>query len=166
MTGAPLTVASVTVFSDRLQALVRVSGPMRTSAYPGLARGALDWLPGLTAHSCDNPGDVPFATELPDTEIAHLAEHVALDLIRRAGIRGRLRGDTSWDFERDGAGVFRVTLDCPDDVVAVGALKEAIGAVNALAAGERPGDPQRIVTHLRSLHRREREPRLRPRRRS
>jgi hypothetical protein len=161
----PLSVVSVTVFTDRLEALVHVDGPLRTSAYPGLAERALAAVPSLAGHACDNPSAASLAEELADTELPHLAEHLALDLMRRAGVRGRLRGDTSWDFERDGAGTFRVQLDCVDDTLALGAMKWAVGAVNALAAGEPVADPQAEATSLREGRRRSRpEPKPRPRR--
>jgi Cyanophycin synthase-like N-terminal domain len=157
----PLSVISITVFADRLEALVRVDGPMRTSAYGGLSERTLAWLPSLAGHDCDNPQCRSMPRELADTELAHLTEHVALDLIRRAGVRGPLRGDTSWDFEQDGAGVFRVRLDAADDAVALGALKAAVDAVNVLADGSEPPDVTEEATRLRSLRGRP-EPRPRP----
>jgi hypothetical protein len=161
----PLSVVSVTVFADRLEALVHADGPLRTCAYPGLAERALAAVPSLAGHACDNPGGASMSEELADTELPHLVEHLALDLMRRAGVRGRLRGDTSWDFERDGAATFRVQLDCPDDATALGALKWAVGAVNALAAGEAIADPQSEATELRQGRRRGRpEPQARLRR--
>ena len=161
-----LSVVSATVFADRLEVLVHVDGPLRTSAYPGLAERALAAVPSLAGHTCDNPDSASMAEELADTELPHLAEHLALDLMRRAGVRGRLRGDTSWDFGRDGAGTFRVQLYRADDALALGALKWAVAAVNALAAGEQVADPQAEATALREGRRRSRpEPRPRPRRR-
>jgi hypothetical protein len=158
-----LSVLGVTVFADRLEARVRVDGPMRTSAYSGLSERALAWLPTLAGHACDNHQCRSMPKELADTEVAHLTEHVALDLIRRAGVRGPLRGDTSWDFEEDGAGVFRVRLDAPDDAVALGALKAAVDAVNTLAGGGEPPDAASEAARLAELRHRP-EPRPRPRR--
>jgi hypothetical protein len=159
----PLSVIAVTVFADRLEARVRVDGPMRTSAYSRLSERALEWLPSLASHACDNPQCRSLPKELADTEIAHLTEHVALDLIRRSGVRGSLRGDTSWDFEDDGAGVFRIRLDAPDDAVALGGLKAAVEAVNTLANGGEPPDAAVEAAKLRELRGR-REPKPRPRR--
>lgn len=165
VSGGPLSVESVTVFADRLEALVRVSGPMRTSGYPGLAERALEQVPSLADHACDNPDRSSLAEELADTELPHLVEHLALDLMRRAGVRGPLSGDTSWDFERDGAGVFRVQLDCADDTIALGSLKWAVSAVDALVEGEPVPDPQAEATRLRMARRAPRpETRPRPRR--
>jgi hypothetical protein len=45
-----------------------------------------------------------------------------------------LKASTSWDFARDGQGVFRITLAFDDDLVAVGALKEAHLLVEYLLA--------------------------------
>jgi hypothetical protein len=157
----PLSIIAITVFADRIEASVRVDGPMRTSAYSGLSERSLAWLPSLAGHECDNPQCRSMPKELADTEIAHLTEHVALDLIRRAGIRGPLRGDTAWDFEQDGAGVFRVRLDAADDAVALGAMKAAVDAVNALAEGREAAEPDQEAARLRSLRARP-EPRPRP----
>jgi hypothetical protein len=157
----PLSVISITVFADRLEAHVRVDGPMRTSAYRGLSERTLAWLPSLASHECDNPQCRSLPTELADTEVAHLTEHVALDLIRRAGLRGPLRGDTAWDFEQDGAGVFRIRLDAADDAVALGALKAAVDAVNTLAEGGEPPDAEQEAARLKDLRRRP-EPKPRP----
>jgi hypothetical protein len=157
----PLSVISITVFADRLEARVRVDGPMRTSAYGGLSERTMAWLPSLASHACDNPGCRSLPTELADTEVAHLTEHVALDLIRRAGVRGPLRGDTAWDFEQDGSGVFRIRLDAADDAVVIGALKAAVEAVNTLAEGGEPPDATDAAIRLRALRQRP-EPKRRP----
>lgn len=158
-----LTIAKVTVFSDRLEALVRVEGAMRTSAYDGLCEAITETFPALVSHRCDNDESRGMSEELADTELAHLAEHVALELMRRAGIRGPLRGDTSWDFERDGAGVFHVILDCPDDALCVGALSAAVRIVDELVRGVRPPSVDATVEGLRSSRGRN-EPRPRPKR--
>ena len=158
-----LTVSSVTVYSDRLEALVHVEGAMRTSAYAGLCESVTTLFPTIVAHECDNDERRRMSEELADTELAHLVEHVALDLMRRAGVGGRLRGDTSWDFERDGAGVFHVSLDCPDDALCVGALSAAAQIVDDLARGVTPAAVDATVARLR-LTRGHDEPRPRPKR--
>jgi hypothetical protein len=110
--------------------------PLRTSAYDGLPERVLSLLPGLRRHVCDNPDGRTFVQELPDTELAHLFEHVAAAL---AGSPRTLAGRTSWDFRADGRGVFRVMIAYDDDLVALGAVKAAARVVDwLLDDGEQP----------------------------
>lgn len=115
---------------------------LRTSRSRDLPERAVTLLPGLRRHSCDNDGELDFVRELRDTESAHLLEHVACELMALSGSPRSLRGRTSWDFARDGRGVFRVTLEFDDDLVAMGALDEAVRIVEwLLSSGERGADP-------------------------
>ena len=120
-----VSLVSVAATDGQLDAIVRVTGPLRTSAYPGFRDRALALLPTLASHTCQNDDGRSAAEELADTELAHALEHVALDLLRRAGVRGTLTGETLWDFERDGAGVFRVRLDGADAMPAEAAIDSA-----------------------------------------
>lgn len=124
---------------------------MRTSTAPGLSRQAIDLLPGLARHSCENDSEIDFTREMRDTESVHLLEHVACELMALAGSPRSLKGRTEWDFARDGWGVFRVTLEFDDDLVAMGALREAVRIVEWLLAGgaesDRP-DVEAIVERL------------------
>ncbi len=108
---------------------------MRTSARPGLAEAAVALLPGLARHTCDNDEGVDFLRELRDTETAHLLEHVATELAALAGSPRSLRAETSWDFARDGRGVFLLRFDYDDDLVVLGALDAAVGVVEWLLVG-------------------------------
>jgi hypothetical protein len=145
---------SVDVAERSVTALVRFdpAEPLRTD--PALASRALSLLPGLARHYCDNTEGSVFSAEARDTEIAHLLEHVACELMALAGSPRTLRGETAWDFARDGRGVFRVTLQFDDDLVALGALKSAAGIVGALASGEEPPDVTTTVDRLREARRR------------
>jgi hypothetical protein len=146
-------IESVTIGEGRASAVVRLEpgDPARTSADPGLAARMVTLLPGLARHRCDNGAGRSFPAELRDTELAHLFEHVACELMALAGSPRRLRGETSWDFARDGRGVFRVTLQFDDDLVAIGALDAARRVVAGLIAdGDRP-DIDAEVARLRGL---------------
>jgi hypothetical protein len=92
---------------------LRAGEPMRTS--PEIAGRALSALPGLARHACRNPEGLSFAEELADTEIPHLLEHVALELLTLAGASTSPDGETTWDFARDGERTFVVSLCCPDE---------------------------------------------------
>jgi cyanophycin synthetase len=114
--------------------------PLRTSGVPGSAERALGVLPGLRGHRCDNDVGATFAQELADTEFAHLFEHAVLEIMALAGAPDTLRGTTSWDFAKDGAGVFGVSLEHDDEDTARSAIRLA-GEVVGWAAGRRDEAP-------------------------
>jgi hypothetical protein len=147
-----MVVDSVTVGPDFVTAVVRLEpgDPPRTSADPALPGRVLAALPGLARHRCDNGAGRTFTAELRDTELAHLFEHVACELMALAGSPRRLRGETLWDFVRDGRGVFRVSVQFDDDLVAIGALDAARRVVAAMTADE-PVDVAAEVRRLREL---------------
>lgn len=132
---------AVNVDPERVEATVLVSDPdrARTSAVPGLAPRALDLLPGLRRHSCENGSAHGFSAELGDTETAHLLEHLAVELMALSGSPRSLKGETSWDFASDGVGVYRVRLAYDHDLVALGALKSGASIIDWLFDDETPG---------------------------
>ncbi|MEI7813367.1 MAG: hypothetical protein WCJ13_01065 [Coriobacteriia bacterium] len=155
-----LLVERIEVGPEQIEALVRVPAgePARTSATPGLADRALVLLPGLVRHTCENGSAHGMVAELDDTETPHLLEHVAFELMAMAGSPRTLRGQTAWDFSADGRGVFRVRLGYDDDLVALGALREAVAVCEWLlepGGAERP-DIEQAVARLRDLRTRRR----------
>lgn len=149
-----VVVEAVEVRDREIHARVRVTDPalMRTSARPDLGERALGLLPGLARHTCDNDEDAAFTLELRDTESAHLLEHVTVELAALAGSPRSLRAATSWDFSADGRGVFRLRFAYDDDLVVLGALREAVTVVDWLLTpdGDVP-DVDAIVVRLREL---------------
>lgn len=133
-----LTIERVGVAESHVEALVRISDPayVRTSVAPDLPARALKLLPGLARHTCECGHPRGFVSEMADTESAHLLEHIAFELMALAGAPRRLKGETAWDFARDGAGVFRVRLGFDDDLVALGALRDGASIVEWLLIGE------------------------------
>ena len=151
--SGPIRIESVTVGPERIEAVVCVSDPsaMRTSAVSGLAEEAMRLLPDLKRHRCECGSARGMVAELRDTETPHLLEHVALELMALSGSPRTLRGETVWDFKRDGRGVFRVSLDYDDDLVALAAIKEGVGIVEALIAGNDGVDIEESVERLREV---------------
>lgn len=127
--------------------------PLRTSQIPDAASRVLLAAPGLKGHRCDNPDGCSFRDELPDTEIAHLLEHLTLEIMALAGSPDTLRGETNWDFAHDGWCVFHVKVEYDDDLVCIGALKAAGEFVDALIAGVEPPDLREKAHRLRALRR-------------
>jgi hypothetical protein len=141
--------ADAGVLSARL-----VFGPgesLRTCEVPGLAEAVVRALPGLRAHRCDNGAGLTCADELRDTELAHLVEHVALEMMAVAGSSPALRGETSWDFAADGRGVFRVRIAYGNEAVARGALAFACDLVGALAQGQAAPDVEAEARRLQGM---------------
>jgi len=110
--GAILAVEGVTDLGDHLEAVIRITDPdsVRTRAFQGLSDAVLERLPGLRRHRCESGSAHGIAAELSDTELPHMVEHVALELMVLAGAPRSLRGQTTWDFNVDGKGMFRVVI--------------------------------------------------------
>jgi hypothetical protein len=150
----PVAIEGVEVGESRIEALVRVApAGMRTTAADGLKARALDLLPGLARHTCENDAGRPFSAELGDTETAHLLEHVACELMALAGSPRSLRAETSWDFAKDGPGAFRIRMEYDDDLVALGALRQASEMVGWLFGGGARPDVAAIAADLAELRR-------------
>ena len=137
-----MRVDRVTVLPERVDVLITVGGAetLRTSADERVSERAMEMLPGLGRHRCDNNQRRTFADEIGDTEVPHLFEHVVLELMALAGSPRSLRGETVWDFRRDGDGVFRVSLEYDDDLVCLGAIKAAGRVVRYVLDGGKPPD--------------------------
>jgi hypothetical protein len=147
-------VVEVRVGPDAVEATVTFADgePLRTSDVPEAVPRLLRILPGLRGHRCDNDAGLAFADEMRDTELAHLLEHAALEIMAMAGSPATLRGSTSWDFARDGRGVFHVGIAYDDDLVAIGAVKAAEAAVRWAASSEGvPYDAEAEARRLQAL---------------
>jgi len=123
----------------------------RTAGDAVLAARVLELLPGLERHVCENDEGKAFVDELADTEVPHLFEHTIIELMTCAGSPRGLKGETRWDFQRDGHGTFRVSVEYDDDLVCLGAIKLA-GKVMDHVLDEGPcPDLPREIAHLREL---------------
>ncbi|MDO8880358.1 MAG: hypothetical protein Q7W44_06120 [Coriobacteriia bacterium] len=148
-----MRVQSITVCPDRVDVIVMVEHARSLSTTPGdgVAERALELLPGLVSHACLNGKGRSFPEELADTEVPHLLEHVILELMACAGSPRDLRGETAWDFRRDGKGVFRVSLEYDDDLVCLGAIKAADTLVRYMLEGGDVPDVEHATERLRAL---------------
>ncbi len=148
-----LTIERIDVGPERIEALMRVDAAYaHTSVVGNLAPRALELLPGLARHTCENGTARGIIAELADTETPHLLEHVAVECMALAGSPRTLRAATDWDFARDGLHVYRVNLAYDDDLVALGALREGVRIVDWLmgVAADKP-DIDAIVASLAAV---------------
>lgn len=146
-----LTIGRIDVGPDSIEAVVHAQPALaNTSASPGLPGRALNLLPGLARHTCENGSSHGMIAELASTETPHLLEHVAVECMALSGSPRSLSAETVWDFAADGPHVYRVRLAYDIDLVALGALREGLGVVDWLMGlpAEKP-DVDTIVAHLR-----------------
>lgn len=86
--------------------------PQHMNEYPGFAQKLLAQYPRLRVHACDNGAAKSFAQELETTEVAHALEHLIVELLALETNRSRfdIKGQTAWNFSRDGQGVYRLRI--------------------------------------------------------
>lgn len=83
-------------------------------------------MPEICDHVCLGDAGSTFKDAMPSTEIAHLLEHVTVELIARTGLAGSVScGRTTHAHDCDER-TFDIRLDCPDDVLVVAALSSAV----------------------------------------
>ena len=80
--------------------------------------------PAIAKHVCLGDAGREFQDCMGDTELAHLLEHLTVEIMNETG----LAGDISSGRTRGMAGderLFEVELSCPDDALVIGALSSA-----------------------------------------
>ena len=129
----------VTVGPRALVATVELapSAPLMTSENPEATDLVLDLMPALSDHVCLGDSAPTFGGVAQDTELAHLLEHVTVELLAQTDIAGDVTcGQTAEVAER----IYEITLGCPDDVLVAGALSSAAWILQWAYSGG--GDPR------------------------
>lgn len=145
-----MRVGRVTKAPGRLLVMVRFAPGEPDRTWPALADRVLGLLPGLAEHRCANDHGRPFSDEAAATEVAHLFEHVVLELLALSGST-RPTGDTVWDFGRDGRGVYEVSFACDDERVGRAAIRLGATLMHHALTGSPAPDLERGVTRLRAM---------------
>ena len=81
-------------------------------------------MPQIGDHACLGDAGTTFREALPSTEIAHLLEHVTVELMARTGLSDEITSGQTQEVEGEDR-TFDVMLSCPDDILTVGALSSA-----------------------------------------
>lgn len=105
-----------------------------TEGRPHIPRILFKLLPQMATQHCFNDEGLSFRREAQATEIPHLFEHLIIEIqdqVRR-GIGAPLSGETSWNWTVDPRGMFYVTVDYDNELVALGAIRLAESVINAL----------------------------------
>ena len=117
-------IKKVTVGPKNLEAIVELaaSAPVMTSEDLEGTTRVWQVMPELRDHVCLGDESGTFGDVMGDTELAHLLEHVTVELLARTDVAGDIAcGQTSEVGER----TYKIVLKCIDDVLVVGALSSA-----------------------------------------
>lgn len=113
----------------RIHLILEMTDPdlFMTSQVPQLPRHLFRLLPRMRRHTCHNDCGKTFHQECRETEIAHLFEHIILELQLQAQQEPTdlLRGETEWDWQIDPKGRYRVWVDYQNELLAFGAIRLA-----------------------------------------
>lgn len=140
-------IKKVTIGPRNLDAEVEVapSAPLMTSDDPEGTERVLELIPELSDHLCLGDSSSSFGDVIGDTELAHLLEHVTVELLARTDHAGDVSsGQTTSLADR----LYKISLSCPDDVLVAGALSSAAWVLQWAYAGG--GDPRPDVDAIAS----------------
>ena len=136
-----IDVRKVTVGPRYLTARVRIAegAPLYTDEDVDGTALVYELMPEIADHVCLGDAGETFRDAIPSTEVAHLLEHVTVELVARTGLAGAVScGQTSAPADTDER-TFDIQLDCPDDVLVVAALSSAAWILQwAYAGGGEP----------------------------
>ena len=149
-----ISIKKVVVGPKNLTATVEFSAkaPRLTSENAEATERVLELLPGLSEHLCLGDADARFGLVAKDTEVAHLLEHVTVELLALTNLAGDVSsGKTSLvDSHR---GLYEIILACPDDVLVAASLSSAVWLLNWAYGNQDEADPDinAIVSGLVAL---------------
>ena len=119
-------IQKITVGKDKLCARVAVNPdmPLMTSEDIEATARVYYLAPGIAKHLCLGDTGSEFQDCMGDTEMAHLLEHVSVEIMNQTGLAGKVScGRTRAAADQDRA--YDIELSCPDDVLTIGALSSA-----------------------------------------
>ena len=149
-----ISIKKVVVGPKNLTATVEFSAkaPRLTSENAEATERVLELLPGLSEHLCLGDADARFGLVANDTEVAHLLEHVTVELLALTNLAGDVSsGKTSLVDSR--RGLYEIILACPDDVLVAASLSSAVWLLNWAYGNQDEADPDinAIVSGLFAL---------------
>lgn len=119
-------IEKITVGAEKLTARIAVNEglPIMTSEDIEATARVYYLAPQIAHHLCLGDEGPEFQDCMHNTEVAHLLEHLSVEIMRETG----LAGDVSCGRTRRAPGedrAFEVELSCPDDALTIGALSSA-----------------------------------------
>lgn len=121
-----LSIMKITVGASKLTARVLVNPgmPVRTSEDIEATARVYYLAPAIALHTCLGDAGEHFQDCMSDTEVAHLLEHLTVEIMNETGLAGDVVSGRTRGVPEDPR-LFDVELSCPDDALTVGALSSA-----------------------------------------
>ena len=149
-----IDITKVAVAPQHLTARVTIAngGPLTTDEDLVGTTHVYNLLPDIVDHACLGDAGSTFKDVMGATEVAHLLEHVAIELMARTGIAGDISCGRTWEVTGEPR-TYDVQLACPDDVLVASALSSAAWILQWAYSGARDPKPDvdAIVAGIRSL---------------
>ena len=122
-----IDITRVVVGTEYLTATVRIAdgAPLMTSEDLEGTTRVYNLLPTIIDHACAGDAGSTFKDCMGDTELAHLLEHVTVELLARSNLTSEVVAGRTWRevaYDR----TYSIQLPCVDDVLVAGALSSAI----------------------------------------
>ena len=138
--AAFIDIERVEIGPENLTAWVRIADgrPTMTSEDIRATERVYRAMPHIADHVCLGDAGETFRAALPNTEIAHLLEHVTVELLAQTNLAGDVTAGRTW-ISGDGARTYAIELACPDDVLVAAALSSAVWILDwAFSGGGKP----------------------------
>lgn len=122
-----IEIQKVVVGTKFLTATVRIAddAPLYTSEDLEGTTRVYNLLPGIIDQACIGDAGSTFKDVMGDTELAHLLEHVTIELLAQTNMVGAITAGKTWAVDEANR-VYNVQFSCPDDVLVAGALSSAV----------------------------------------
>ena len=135
-----IDIRKVEVGPKYLTARVRVatSAPLMTSEDLEGTTRVYRLMPHIIEHVCLGDAGETFKDVMGDTEIAHLLEHVTVEILAQSDIAGDIPCGRTFAVE-DERRTYEIEFPCSDDVLVIGALSSAVWILQWAYSGG--GDP-------------------------
>ena len=147
-------ITKVAVAPKHFTARVRIAngGPLMTDEDLVGTTYVYRLLPEICDHTCLGDSGSTFKDVMGSTELAHLLEHVAIELMARTNLAGDITCGRTWEVTGEPR-TYDVQLACPDDVLVASALSSAAWILQwAYSGGAEPEpDVDAIVSGIREL---------------
>lgn len=135
-----IDILRVEVGLKNLVARVRVSdeAPLMTSEDLQGTTRVYKLMPHIVEHACLGDASETFKEVMGNTELAHLLEHVTVELLSRSAASAEVSSGRTYPVPGE-ARTYDVELSCPDDVLVCAALSSAVWVMDwAFGGGEGP----------------------------
>ena len=108
----------------RARVLVNPGMPLMTSEDIEATARVYYLAPAIAQHACFGDAGEKFQDCMGDTELAHLLEHLTVEIMNETGLAGDISSGRTHSVAEDPR-LFEIELSCPDDALTIGALSSA-----------------------------------------